>query len=237
MDYTLIFLTGVFASLHCIGMCGAIVLAYSMQHKTNAAESNTPLWIRTLPLHLAYNGGRIISYTLLGIIVGFIGSFFTPIKDAARYVSLISGILMIVAGILMLKIIPMPASRAWDGLSRFSTKTFGKVIQASSVSSKLLLGILTPLFPCGILYAMLIKAAATQNFVEGGITMLLFAAGMTPALTAVGAASFFLSSKVRNIGDKLAAVTIILMGIILLLRGLGIPFLAFLGGDHGSCCH
>ncbi len=242
MDYALIFITGFLASLHCVGMCGAIVMAYSTQYIVNNQISvngqgtgtlMTTAFSSTLGLHLAYNAGRVFAYTVLGVIIGFLGSMLTFIKHAAPYVSAVSGLFMIIAGLFMLNIIPLPSSQFWDKISGLSSKTFGKVIRENSLKSKFTLGMLTPLFPCGILYAMLFKAGATQSLVSGGLTMLLFGSGMVPALVLTGTASSLLSSKVRRIGDKLAAVTIILMGIILVLRGMNIPFLAiFSGGTH-----
>ncbi len=229
MDYALIFITGFFASVHCLGMCGVIVLAYSTQSKETGDPVATVL-ARTLPLHLMYNGGRVLAYTVSGAIIGFLGSMLTLVKNAAVYVSVVSGIFMIISGIVMLKVVPVPSSRLLDKIGRLSSQTFGKLIRENSMRSKFTLGVLTPLFPCGMLYALLFKAGATQSLLSGGLTMLLFGSGMIPALVLAGTATSLLSSKMRHIGEKFAVLTIIVMGIVLVLRGLGIPLV----GMHGS---
>lgn len=259
MDYALILTAGFFASLHCVGMCGAIVIAYSSQFNGSTpgglmvsagldggggAARLKAVSMGTLPLHLVYNAGRVLSYTALGAGMGLIGGMLVSFKNASAYVSVFSGGLMIIGGIVMLKVIPMPSIKVIDRLGRVASKTFGKLIRAQTLNSKFSLGMLTPLFPCGILYAMLFKAGASGNIIHGAITMLLFGIGMVPALVLTGTASSLLSARFRAIGDKVAAVTIILMGIILLLRGLGIPFLSIFGGlmhspgtPEAACCH
>ncbi len=252
MDYALIFVAGFFTSLHCVGMCGAIVIAYSTQYinkvqispgnQGTAAVVSKPSVLTTLPLHFIYNGGRVLSYTLLGAGMGYLGGTLVALKNASSYVAIISGSIMVISGIFMLKIIPLPSTKIFDKIGKYTSKPVGKVIRENSLKSKFTLGMLTPLFPCGVLYAMLFKAGATQSVLSGALTMLIYGSGMVPALVLTGTASSFFSSKARNIGDKLAAFTIILMGIILLLRGFGIPFLSvFHGSDppniEAPCCH
>ena len=71
LGYSLIFLIGVLAGFHCVGMCGGLVITYSAS-ATVKSEKKTKI---TLP-HFEYNLGRLISYTIIGGILGGIGSFF-----------------------------------------------------------------------------------------------------------------------------------------------------------------
>jgi sulfite exporter TauE/SafE len=256
MDYALILAAGFFSSLHCVGMCGAIVIAYSTQYKSappvvTGIEMNNSgtaklkaASLGTFPLHLVYNAGRVLSYTILGAGMGLIGGMLVSFKNASSYVSVFSGAMMVISGIIMLKIIPLPSNKLFDKLGKLVSKTFGKLIRAQSLKSKFSLGMMTPLFPCGILYAMLFKAGASENLLSGALTMLLFGVGMVPALVLTGTASSLMSARFRSIGDKVAAVAIILMGVTLLLRGFGVPFLSIFGGamhhpqaPEASCCH
>lgn len=227
IDYSLILITGLLSSLHCIGMCGPIVLAYSV-------TSGGPKGAWTL--HAAYNGGRVVSYTLLGAAVGLAGMAFTSLETVGEYVSVTGGGLMILAGVLLLGLLPVPAS-----FTRWFKRPSGllsRLFRSKTASSKLALGLLTPLLPCGILYAMLIKAATAHSVLGGALTMLLFALGMAPALMLMGSFSSIFSGRVRKGAEQLAAAAVILMGVILVLRGLHVPYLSWFsaGDDPCPCC-
>ena len=235
IDYSLIFITGLLTSLHCVGMCGAIVLAYSMPVAGTVAVSRNPI-----ALHAAYNVGRILSYALLGAIVGMVGITISGFGRVSEIVAIASGAIMILAGLAMLGVLPIPATLSLGGNG--VGKLHGKLIREKSISSKFSLGFLTPVLPCGILYAMLAKAASTGSALNGAITMAVFGAGMAPSLMLLGGFTSFFSAKVRKRAEMVAAVAIMLMGITLVLRGLHVPFVSFIpmGGPaasgHHSCC-
>jgi len=239
-DLWLVFIAGLLASFHCVGMCGPIVLAYSLSGggSTKAGPAGIGLW----GLHLAYNGGRFVSYALIGAVAGLLGMVFSWIQVVGEYVSLVGGVLMILAGLALLGLLPMPRAFAAGAAGRGLRTIHGALLQSRTLGSKLLLGLLTPLLPCGILWAMVVKAAATENTVQGALTMGLFALGMAPALVLVGGVSSLVSVRVRKNAERLAAVTVILMGVFLVLRGLHVPYLSWMGGGaHGgiegaSCC-
>ena len=236
-EYSVVLLAGVLASLHCVGMCGPIVLAYSISGATSGQfgqqSGRSILW-----LHAAYNVGRILAYSALGVLAGLVGMAFGSIQTIGEYVSVVGGAVMIVAGFLLLGFVPVPSSftQGWTG--KGIAKLQGSLLSSPSAGSKMLLGLLTPLLPCGVLYAMIARAVATHTVGSGALVMALFAVGMTPALVLVGAFSSVFSAKVRRGAEQLAAVTIILMGISLVLRGLHIPYLHWLGlGGHGPSGH
>lgn len=233
IEYGLILLTGALTSLHCVGMCGAIVLAYSIQPVTENISTRKQ---NGFLLHTAYNGGRILSYAVLGAVAGIIGMTFSWIEQIGQYVSVIGGVIMIISGLALLGFIPI-TTRISLGSSIFR-KLQASLLHKRTFHSKLLLGFLTPLLPCGILYAMLAKATATGNAINGAITMSLFGIGMSPSLIFFGSMSSFFSSRVRRGAEQLAAAAVIIMGIILVLRGLHIPFLSLFSteADSRSCC-
>jgi len=87
-----------------------------------------------------------------------------------------------------------------------------------------------------MLYGMLALAAASRSILEGASTMAVFGIGMTPALFALGSLSSFFSARVRKGAEKLAALSIIFMGVILILRGFHVPFLGIFETRGNSCC-
>lgn len=236
IEYGLVVVTGFLVSLHCVGMCGVIVVAYSTQPLLESTGLQTKSHFL---LHTAYNGGRIVSYALLGAAAGIAGMAISGIEQIGQYVAVIGGGVMIVAGFALLGILPVPSRISLTVGSGVLTKLHGKFLRDRTLPSKLVLGLLTPLLPCGVLYAMLAKAAAAGSPLNGAITMALFALGMAPSLMLIGSVSSFLSASTRKRAEQLAAITILLMGIILVLRGFHVPYLGWLSGESecSSCIH
>ncbi len=228
MNSLLMLLTGFFGSMHCVGMCGAIVAAYSTQD--NFQNPNAGKW-NALSKHLVYNGGRILSYVFVGAVLGAIGGSFSGLQIIGAWFSTLAGVAIAVAGIWMLRIFPRSgfgqeiafAAEKKSFLLSLYTKTYGVLLASPTIESKLYIGLLTPLLPCGLLYSAFMIAAASGSAMNGAAAMALFGLGIVPSLVIVGIASTFFRFRLRVIGDKLAAVTIVLMGIMMILRGLGIP--------------
>lgn len=229
MDFALIFLTGFLGSMHCVGMCGAIVTAYSTQ---DGFYDHTVLgkW-RTLVKHLVYNGGRVLSYIAIGALLGGVGGGIAALKIAGDWFSTAVGVLLVGSGIWMLRIFPGTGftqriagkDQKNSPIISFYSKTYGALLSSPSVESKFYIGLLTPLLPCGLLYSAFLMAAASGNAFNGAVTMALFGSGIVPSLIVVGFVSTFVRFRLRLLGDKLAAMTIVLMGVMMLLRGLGLP--------------
>jgi sulfite exporter TauE/SafE len=163
-------------------------------------------------------------------------------EKVGEVVSIISGIIMILAGLAMLGLVPLPTRLSLSGNSVAVNRLHGALIREKSFLSKFSLGFLTPLLPCGLLYAMLAKAAASGSVVHGALTMAVFGIGMAPSLMLLGGFTSFFSARLRKGAETVAAVTVMLMGVILVLRGLHVPFASFIpmGGlaaeEHHSCC-
>ena len=236
IDYGLVFAAGLFASLHCIGMCGPIVLAYALPGAVDREPTDRS---STLALHMAYNGGRVLAYALLGALVGAAGMGLRAVSGIGDYVATIGGALMIIAALCMLGLLPIPRFLAEGPASGILRQVHRTLLTRRTKGSKLLLGVLTPLLPCGILYAMLFKAAADASALQGALTMAVYGIGMAPALMMMGSVTSILSGRVRRHAATLTACTIALMGVILLMRGLHVPYLHWLmgGGGHSPACH
>lgn len=245
MDTALVFLTGLFGSMHCVGMCGAIVAAYSTQdgfHDTSANGRSG-----ALIKHLSYNFGRILSYTMVGAILGAVGGSFAGFTIVGEWFSAIAGIVLIVSGFWMLRIFQWTWPRPRGGFTReislgagqksfflsIYTRSYGALLASPTVESKFYIGFLTPLLPCGLLYSAFMMAAASGSAINGALTMALFGSGIVPSLVVVGYVSTFFRFRLRSWGDKLAALTIILMGVMMLLRGLGLPLPWMMMGGEG----
>ena len=224
-DYYILFLTGLFGSLHCLGMCGPIILAYSF----NPAGKNGKI----IP-HLYYNIGRMISYTIAGFILGLFGSLLfsiVPYQIYKFYFLLVGGSLIVLLGLGLMNIIPK-FHLSFDGLHTKLTKSiFIKRLSNKTDITPLIIGLATILLPCGLFYPILLKAAMAGDAVSGGISMFVFSIGTVPLLFVLGFSSQFIGHKLRKTANYLAAAAVIIMGVMLIYK-------AFMFQKMMSCmCH
>ncbi len=227
MDYLLLFLTGFLGSMHCVGMCGAIVVACS----TGGNDGGRLLSSLS---HVAYNSGRVASYAAIGGAAGFLGRVVGSLQAVGPWLSMVLGALMILSGLFLLDFF-----RGWSLrqggketlLRRLHLRVIRDLLALRTMESRLYIGLLTPLLPCGLLASMFLMAAASGSALHGALTMLLFGAGTVPALFVTGLATSYISTRLRRYAGTLAAATVILMGAAILLRGLGVP-MPFMGMSH-----
>ncbi|MDR2767572.1 MAG: sulfite exporter TauE/SafE family protein, partial [Treponema sp.] len=149
MGYGMLFVIGLVTSVHCAAMCGGINLSQCIPQMAARPEGGGR-WEALLP-GILYNGGRVISYTAVGIIVGALGSVITVSGRFQGAVQLAAGVFMVIMGINMLGIFP--------ALRRFNPrmpKIFAKKIDEQKAGNKnpLFIGLLNGLMPCGPLQAM-----------------------------------------------------------------------------------
>jgi sulfite exporter TauE/SafE len=214
-DYVALFFTGLFGSAHCVGMCGPIVLAYSVHVQSSQKE-------HLIAAHLAYNLGRVATYTTLGFAAGLLGAVAAQLGSAQNALSVAAGLLMVLFGLTNLRIVPLfRLEGSSGGVMAAYRKGVGLLIKSPGLSSRLLLGVFNGFLPCGLVYAVLIKAAATRSPLTGAASMAAFGSGTITILFLLGFLSTHISNRVRQVGERIAAVLIVLMGLSLLLRGFG----------------
>ncbi len=220
MGYGLLFLVGLLTSLHCIAMCGGLSLSQCVSYKpaTSAPASSAPNKLSKLKPSLLYNCGRVISYTIIGGIVGALGSVI-PFSGAAKgIVAIASGLFMVVMGLNMLNIFP------WlRRLNPRIPKIFGnKIHNNDGKYGPFYVGLLNGLMPCGPLQAMQIYALGTGSFAAGAISMFLFSLGTVPLMFGFGAISSLISGKFTHKMLKASAMLVMVLGIVMVNRGLAL---------------
>ncbi|MCW8820904.1 MAG: sulfite exporter TauE/SafE family protein [Sulfurovum sp.] len=217
IDFIIILTTAFLGSVgHCIGMCGGIVVAYS---STKIDQEST--YLQQTSAHLAYNFGRVTTYTILGGIFGFVGQVvaFTPTTKGLLFVS--TGILMILAGLSLIGNIKFLNSAEWS-ISKYTwyQNSFKKLMANQSYLSFYLLGVLNGIIPCGLVYSFAIFAASTADPFAGALVMATFGLATIPALFFLGFLTKFLQKgSLRGTMMKLAALLVILYGGITLHKG------------------
>lgn len=214
VGYGMLFVVGLLTSLHCIAMCGGINLSQSVSYQPSENESK---FAKFKP-SLLYNLGRVISYTIIGGIVGALGSVVSFSGTAKGIVSIAGGIFMVIIGINMLDIFP------WLRKIKISTpKFFGnKIYSNAGKRGPFIIGLLNGLMPCGPLQTMQLYALGTGSFLAGATSMFLFSLGTVPLMFGFGAISSFLNAKFTHRMLKVSAVLVIVLGLTMVNRGLSL---------------
>ncbi|SHH54197.1 copper ion binding protein [Sporobacter termitidis DSM 10068] len=210
MGYGLLFVVGLITSLHCVAMCGGINLtqcvSYQLPENASKAAKMKP--------SLMYNTGRVISYTVIGGIVGGLGSVISFSGTAKGIVAILAGVFMLIMGLNMLNIFP------W--LRKFvphMPKRFANKFRGSGKYGPFVVGLFNGLMPCGPLQAMQIYALGTGSVLAGAASMLFFSLGTVPLMFGFGAVSSLLSSKFTHKMMKVSAMLVMVLGVIMLTRG------------------
>jgi sulfite exporter TauE/SafE/plastocyanin domain-containing protein/copper chaperone CopZ len=205
--YFVLFVVGVLTSIHCVGMCGGIMLSQSLSNEsTNKFQAIKPA--------LLYNVGRVISYTVLGGIIGALGSILSVSIKTQAALQLFAGIFMIIMGFNV------------AGFSLFRKLQIKLPWSFCSVKNKpktpFMVGILNGLMPCGPLQTMQLYALGTGSAAKGALSMFIFALGTVPLMLTFGAVSGLLSKGYTKKILKFSGVLVIILGIIMGNRGLAL---------------
>lgn len=229
--YGMLFVIGLLTSLHCIAMCGGINLSQCVPQNAKAGSSKSN--IATFTPSLLYNLGRVISYTVVGGIVGAVGSVVSFSGAMKGVVQLAAGIFMVIMGLNMLNIFP------WlRRLNLRTPKVFARKINEQKRSkSPLYVGLLNGLMPCGPLQAMQLYALSTGSPIKGAISMLLFSLGTVPLMFGLGAISSLLSRKFTHKMMTVSAVLVVVLGVSMFSSGMslsGISLPTFAVGNSGA---
>jgi sulfite exporter TauE/SafE len=206
------FALGLIGSLHCLGMCGPLVL---MAHGASVNRGWSAFWGATLP----YHAGRIMVYTLLASVLG-------GLVDAATLPSW-QGPLSIFSGIALLAMYfwgIAPSNPMSKRLSSWTYQLFAK----QKPQTMWLAGAINGLLPCGLSLAALVAASSQGTALSAAWFMLGFGLGTSPALIALVGLGASMPEGLRRVARRVAPYTVLVVGLLLLLRGanLGIPFLS-----------
>ncbi|WP_139904483.1 sulfite exporter TauE/SafE family protein [Clostridium thermarum] len=203
-SYAVLFVVGVLTSIHCVGMCGGIMLSQSLsKESTSRLEAMMPAF--------QYNLGRVVSYTLLGGLVGALGSVFSLSIAAKAALQIFAGAFMLVMGFNM---------AGFKVFRKFSIKLPHSVCKVkNSSNSSFVVGLFNGLMPCGPLQTMQLFALGTGSAIKGALSMFMFSIGTVPLMLTFGALSGLLSKGYTKKILKLSGVLIIFLGIIMGNRG------------------
>jgi len=229
-DYLFALTVGFLGSLHCLGMCGPLLFAYSM-HARSAGELRGERQMHPLRNgllhHLVFHAGRLATYTLLGGVASAIFQFaaFQPVfKGLRNGATLLGGLLMIAIGLYLLRLLPVPAllGRVLLLPASLQNRLVPAMAASQRLGAKALLGFFAGFLPCGLSGAMIIKAATSGTVLKGFATMALFCAGTVPVLLSAGILASVFTLELRLIGERMAALAVIFMGVFMVASGAGL---------------
>lgn len=218
MVYTAFFF-GLISSLHCIGMCGPIAMMLPVE-RSNPSKKVAQI--------MTYHLGRLTAYGTIGFIFGMVGKGFF-MAGIQQKLSIVLGIIMIIAIVIPEKEFAKynfskPVFRV---ITAIKTK-LGSQFKNKSYQSLFMIGLLNGFLPCGMVYVALFGAIAMQSASFGVLYMVLFGLGTIPLMSSIVYIHSFLTLSVRNKIQKVIPYVGILIGLLFILRGLGlgIPYVS-----------
>ncbi|HJV74301.1 MAG TPA: sulfite exporter TauE/SafE family protein [Noviherbaspirillum sp.] len=238
-----VFMIGLLGGVHCVGMCGGIVSAFSVASSRRpfpVAVTNGSGAIAQAPVLgdalrvAAYNTGRISSYAIAGAIAG-------GVAEGARTLSFVSSLQ--IGGYwlanLMLVALGLYLMDVWRGLARLENvgqlvwrrvqPLMKHLLPVDSAAKAFALGGLWGWVPCGMVYSVLLTAMMTGSASSGAMVMLAFGAGTLPVLLTMGMLGTRLQTWTRKRWVRVVSGGIIvafgLLGIVRAANGLSLGWL------------
>ncbi|SMO45665.1 sulfite exporter TauE/SafE family protein [Solitalea koreensis] len=207
---------GFVGSFHCIGMCGPIALALPFSNHEGLAK---------VVAIFTYNIGRIITYAIIGALFGLLG-LGIRLAGYQQLLSISLGI-FIIFSVLAPYLYQSNAGLLKKPISFISNK-IGNLLKQSNYASLFCIGLLNGLLPCGFVYLGIVWTTSLANIGQGILFMVFFGLGTLPAMLGVSFATSMISIQWRNRIKRLVPSFIIILGMILIIRGLnlGIPYLS-----------
>ena len=226
------FTLGAAGSLHCVGMCGPLSLALPV-HNLSKSRKFFSL--------LLYQFGRIITYSIIGLLFGLAGRRIY-IAGYQQWLSIGMGILVLTLAFLYFLQQKTIHLKFLNHFYFFVQKQISRLLKsANGPAGFLLMGMANGLLPCGMIYIALATTLSFTEVAQSVSFMAMFGAGTLPAMMLVGYAGQLIKPEWRMSLRKLVPIFISLMGVLLILRGmnLGIPFISpdlpFSPGDAVVC--
>lgn len=210
---------GFASGFHCIGMCGPIALSLGLTKKqaTNYYLQN-----------LTYQFGRIVTYSILGAVLGIIGQGF-HMAGFQQYLTIAVGALLIVMALFSFGGTDFASKIPFLTSSLLRVKmSLSKLLQKADYRSRFATGLLNGLLPCGMVYMALTASLAAGGIYQGALFMALFGLGTLPFMFAVVLMGNLMTAAFRIKILKLVPLMMIILGSLFIVRGmeLGIPYLS-----------
>jgi len=205
------FIMGLVGSLHCVGMCGPIALSlpYQGSHRLVAAGNV-----------LLYNAGRIVTYALLGVVIGFFGRGFF-LAGFQSYVSIGLGVLLLLIAFFSINVeSQLLRIRSFQSLNTWVQRQLGRLLRRGGPEKLFFIGLLNGLLPCGLVYMGIVGAVTAGTILDSALYMAGFGLGTLPLMMATALAGQFIKLEWRVRMRKLIPVFLVAFALLFIFRGL-----------------
>lgn len=227
----IVFLIGLTAGVStCMALIGGLILGSSAKYAEKHPNASTSEKFKP---HLFFNAGRIISYTIFGAAVGFLGSFFQLSNSLLGILIIVVGSVMLLLGAQLIDIFPV-LKRINFALPKSISRFFGIKKQSEkeySHKNAAILGATTFFLPCAFTQAMVLFAMGSGNAVTGALTLGVFAAGTAPGLLGVGGLTSVIKGAASRLFFKTAGIVVILLALFNIQNGYNLTGLNFNPGE------
>ncbi|MDX1419916.1 MAG: sulfite exporter TauE/SafE family protein [Rubricoccaceae bacterium] len=231
LDLAVVFLVGLLGSAHCVGMCGGLVAAVA--HGRGGAVGG---------VQAQYFLGKTLAYAALGALAGLAGGALGIVLAGVQgLISVALGLVLIGVGLALCGAFRvLGPTRLGQAVTARLYAPIGRLLASDRRGALAALGALNGLLPCGLVYAMLAKAATTGSAAAGALTLAVFGVATLPALSVVG----WLGGRVpaaRRVGlQRAGGVLVVALGVLTLARS-AVAFAlldpALLPGGEAILCH
>jgi sulfite exporter TauE/SafE/copper chaperone CopZ len=217
MTYGFVFVIGLVASVSsCMAVTGGLLVALAAKY--NEATRGLTARQRFIP-HLYFNTGRILSYTILGGLIGAAGSALALSPMTTGVLTIVLSVVMIVVGLQMLGVVP-PLGRLFPLIPKSTVHRIHDLVASEAKGSAFVLGAASFFLPCGFTLALQLYVLTKGSAAVGALTMLVFALGTLPALLSLSVISSFASGAMQTKFLRLAGAAVIFLGFMNIQYGL-----------------
>lgn len=209
------FIIGLVGSLHCAGMCGGIVSMLHAGQKISPKRNLRSAWVASM----AFNGGRIASYSIAGALAATLGVSVIGLAGQEighTVMQMLGGLFMIALGLYLtgwwngLAVVEKLGLKIWQKLSPMARG----VLPINSYIGALKAGALWGWLPCGLVYSALVLVMSSGDPITGAAAMIAFGLGTLPMLAAIGIASERVSIASKPLVRRSAGVMVMLFGVL-----------------------
>lgn len=227
-QFALAFITGITTGgLSCLAVQGGLLAsslarqieqdyaAQSVNKKRRSIQPNSALPI------LLFLSAKLIAYTLLGALLGWLGSYLTLSPNGRAILMIAIGIFMVGNALRMFNVHPIFRYFSIEP-PKFITRYIRRTAKGTDTVTPLFLGALTVFIPCGVTQAMMATALGTGSMAVGAGLMFAFTLGTSPVFFIVAYLATELGAKLEKFFMRFVAVTVLILGFVTMNGGLNI---------------
>lgn len=211
MTYTTAFVIGLVASVStCMAVVGGLVLSMSASY-AKEGQGVRP--------QILFHIGRLVSFFVLGGVIGAVGSAFQLGGTGTFVLSFIVAVILLILGLNLLDVFPW-TKKLLPTLPASFSKRVTRFKGANNILTPLLIGAATFILPCGFTQSMQLYSLTTGRFLEGALTMTIFALGTLPVLALLSFSSLSIKKMQTGVFYKTAGLVVIFFGLFNLVNSL-----------------